>query len=394
MPMLSRNLQANVVLSTCNRVEIYVADRNTSEALSTIEQQLASLSGDSFPRIRTGLYILQGRDVATHLLRVAVGLDSIVLGETQILGQVARALADATASGKADAFLSRLFTSAIRTGKRTHNETAIGKFPTSISHVAVTLLERRLSNLSGKKILTIGAGKMARLTAQVLHKHGGVELAFINRTGERAESLASEFKGRTFTWDNLRAALAWADVLIAATASPEPVLCVSDLGDRLAPADSRPLSIVDMAAPRNVEHGVEVLRGVQYTGVDDLGSTLDENLEKRRAAMPQVESFVLQDVEAYVTWCHHRQAVPLITDLRRKLERVADAELERTLGALGHLDPEQRLAITRAVHRITGKLLHEPTVRLKSADAAVYGYHHAVRHLFALSEPEPATSNV
>lgn len=392
--MQSSALHANVLLSTCNRVELYVATHNTSEALTAIEQKLASLLGDLFPRIRACLYIVEGRDVATHLLRVAAGLDSIVLGENQILGQVARALADATATGKTDAFLDRLFRSAIRTGKRTHSETTVGKSPTSISHVAVKLLQQRLGHLRGKKILIIGAGKMARLTAQVFGKHDAVEVAFINRTAGKAESLASEFSCRRFAWDNFRQALAWADVVIAATASPEPVLHVSELSERLAAADSRPLSIVDMAAPRNVEHGVEDLPGVRYAGVDDLGSTLDENLEKRRAVVPEVEAVVREEVEAYMTWCHHRHVVPLITDLRRKVERVADAELERVFGALGHLDLEQRLAITRAVHRITGKLLHEPTVRLKSPEAAVHGYHHAVRHLFALSETEAAGSNV
>ena len=393
MPTLTDVAQEAVVLSTCNRVEIYIDGGTASEARSLTEQRLANLLAGAFPQLRPCLYILEGRDAATHLMRVAAGLDSIALGESQILGQVNRAIADAAAKGTAGAFLFRLFTTAIRAGKRAHNETAIGKFPTSISHVAVTLVERRLGNLAGKKVLLVGAGKIAQLTAQVLHKRETPQLAFINRTAERAHLLASEFNGRAFTWAEIAEALAWADAVIAATASPEPVLRTRDLSRRLA-AGSRSLSIVDLASPRNVEHDVAELPGVHYAGIDDLDMSLDENLEKRRAAVPHVEALVDQNVEAYMRWRHHRQMVPLITDLRSKVARLADEELERALGALGHLDPNHRHEIALAVHRIADKLLHEPTVRLKSPDAAAHGYDHAVRHLFALSEPEPVHGQV
>ena len=376
------SLRESVVLSTCNRLEIYVAAAETAAAAGEVQRALADVLGVDYQEIRPHLYILDGREAVQHLMRVAAGLESRILGENQILGQVTQAYSDASAAGTTGAVLDRVFATAIHAGKRVHTETGIGRFPTSLSHTAVMLLERRLGDLAQTKVLLIGAGKMAALTAEILRKRGVQRLGFINRTLANAEALAANTAGRIFNSCDLTAALQWADAVITATGSPEPVLHARDLSQR----DARPLLIIDMGAPRNVAADVAALDGVEYAGIDQLDSTLDQNLEKRRAAVPQAERIVEDEIVAFILWWHNRSIAPLITDLRRKVEQLANSELELALSGVADLDPEHRRVITRLVHRVTNKLLHEPTVRLKSAHAAGYSYSTAVRHLFALGD--------
>jgi glutamyl-tRNA reductase len=208
----------------------------------------------------------------------------------------------------------------------------------------------------------------------------------VNRTGEKAEALASEFQGRAIGWGDLPAALAWADAAVAATGSLVPVVRAGDLALRVNSSNPAALVIVDIAVPRNVEPEVSLLPGVQLVGIDELDASLDENLEKRKAAMPQLESLIEEEAELFMSWYHAREISPVIADLRRKMEQVAGAELEVALRGMEGLDPNHRKTIQRLVYRLTNKLLHEPTVRLKSAGAAAPNYSHAVRHLFALGE--------
>lgn len=379
-----------VVVSTCNRMEIYAAAENTEAARAEIECALRHTLQYSFGKIRPSLYTKVNEDAVRHLMRVAAGLDSLVLGETQILGQVSAAYREATSAGTAGGLLSRLFTSAIHTGKRAHTETEISRFPTSMSHTVMTTLKSRLRGLDSRKVLLIGAGKMVKLAAQTLRRYGSVELAFLNRTGERAEGLASEFQGQAFAWDDLPFALAWADGAVAATGALDPVVHVRDLALRLSSPDQAPLVVVDMAVPRNVEPEISLLPGIQLVGIDELDSSLDENAEKRRAAVPQLETLIESEARMFMSWYHSRQISPVIADLRRKLEQVAGSELEMALRGMEHLDPYHRKTIQRLVYRVTNKLLHEPTVRLKSACAAGQDYGDVVRHLFGLGEPDVA----
>jgi glutamyl-tRNA reductase len=388
-----KTISETVVLSTCNRLEIYVAAEDTAKAAAEVERMLDVILGPASEEIRSHLYTLNDNHAVEHLMRVAAGLESRILGENQILGQASQAFRDASAAGSTGAILDRLFTLAIHAGKRVHAETGIGRFPTSISHAAVNLLERKVGNLERTKLLLIGAGKMASLTAELLSKHGANELAVINRTLARAEALVSLPHRRIFQWEQLASAMMWADAVITATGSDEPVLRASHLQRRAAASNARPLLIIDMGAPRNVDLDAASLPGVEYAGIDELDSTLDENLDKRRAAIPEAERIVEEEVAAFMAWCHNRSIVPLITDLRRKVEQVAASELELALNGLTNLDPEHRKIITRLVHRVTNKLLHEPTVRLKSAHAVGDNYSIAVRHLFALGDANAVTSN-
>jgi len=386
-------IRESVVVSTCNRPEIYAAAENTAAARAEIERALRATLQESFAQIRPSLYTMENDDAVRHLMRVAAGLDSIVLGETQILGQVSAAYREATSTGTAGWLLSRLFASAIHAGKRAHTETDISRFPTSMSHTVMTVLKSRLRGLDGRKVLLIGAGKMVKLAAQILRRYGNVELAFLNRTEERAEVLAGAFQGQVFAWDDLPAALAWADAVVAATGALDPVVRVQDLSLRLSSPAHAPLVIVDMAVPRNVEPEVSVLPGIQLVGIDELDSSLDENVDKRKAAVPQLESIIETEVEVFISWHHSRQISPVIAGLRRKVEQVAGSELEMALRGMENLDPGHRKAIQRLVYRVTNKLLHEPTVRLKSAGAATQDYGQVVRHLFALGETDVAANS-
>jgi glutamyl-tRNA reductase len=380
-------ISESVVVSTCNRLEIYAATENILLARTKIECAILNALQDAFGQIRPSLYSLQNEEAVRHLMRVTAGLDSLVLGETQILGQVSAAYREAGSAGTAGWFLSRLFASAIHAGKRVHTETDISRFPTSMSHTVMTVLKSRLRGLDGRRIVLIGAGKMVKLAAQILRRYGDVELTFLNRTVGRAEALAAEFQGQALGWEDLPAALNWADAAVAATAAPEPIVSARDLALRVNSSNQCPLVIVDMALPRNVEPEVSLLPGIQLVGIDELDSSLDENLEKRKAAIPQVERLIESEAESFMSWYHSRQISPVIADLRRKMEQVAGAELEMALRDMQNLDPNHRETIQRLVYRVTNKLLHEPTVRLKSAGASAQNYGHAVRHLFALGEP-------
>jgi glutamyl-tRNA reductase len=325
-------------------------------------------------------------------MRVAAGLDSMVLGESQILGQVSHALGEASEQKTAGPLLSRLFTSAIHGARLAHAQTAIGRFPTSVSHAAVKLLADRFRDLAKLNILLVGAGTIATITARVLEKHGAASLAFISRTQASAAAAAEQFGGTAYPWDDLRPALAQADVVIVATGAAHPVIFPYSLEPRASM--QRPLLILDLAVPPNVDGAVAQLDGVQLLGIDDLDSTVVENLEKRRAAIPDVERLIDRELDRFMSWWTSRRVAPLITDLRRKLEYVANQELELALGSEDRLDPEQRQVITRLVHRVTKKLLHEPTVRLKSPHAESSQFHNAVRHLFGLGEQDTAAGGI
>jgi glutamyl-tRNA reductase len=387
-----RAITEAVIVSTCNRLEVYAAAEDLARASAVIEGALCAASGGHSERIRSMLYSLQGCDAARHLMRVAAGLDSMVLGETQILGQVSQSVKEALESKTAGALLSRLFNTAIHAGRLAHAQTAIGRFPTSISHVAVSLLRKRLPQISNARILLVGAGTIATVTARVLQKNGATTLAFINRTHAAASVAAAQSGAAVYPWDHLREALEWADVAIVATGADHPVICAADVSREVF--RPRQLLMLDLAVPPNVDAAVADLNGVQLIGIDNLDSNAVENVEKRRAAIPEVEMLIAVELNQFMTWWAGRRAAPLITDLRRKLNHVANEELTLALADADRLDAEQRQVVTRLVHRVTNKLLHEPTVRLKSLHACADHYHNAVRDLFALGHGDSAAGGM
>lgn len=375
------------ILSTCNRLEVYALAHSPVEGSTLVEQFLGKLQNIPAADLRPHLYRHMGDGAVRHLMRVACGLDSMILGETQILGQVTQAFEDARSAGMTGPILSHLFAQVIHTGKRARTESSISRYTTSVSHAGALLLMEKLERRNSARVLVIGAGEMALLAAQALRRFNVSDMAFVNRTYTRAETLANETGGRALTWHELNEALTWADAVICATGAPHTVIYRRDLEAVLAQRESRPLVIVDIAVPRDVEDSVRELDGVQVFDIDDLQTVVDANLELRKAAVPQVETIIDEEMLRFAEWYHSRQVTPVIKNLREWAQNVAAEELEQTLNRLPDADERTRQMVSRLAHRLVNRLLHEPTTRLRvqAAEGNGYGYAHAVRELFALN---------
>jgi glutamyl-tRNA reductase len=338
--------------------------------------------------LQSHLYRLHGADAIRHLFRVACGLDSMVLGEHQILGQVAGAFGEAQSAGLAGAVLSHLFAQAIHAGKRARTETTISRHTSSISHAAARLAQDQLGALERLNVVIVGAGEMAELAARAIQIRGAQQITFINRTYARAEALAQSAGGQAMGWYQLADALQQADIVMTATGAPHTVLHVREVTPALPERDGRPLLILDIAVPRNVEAAVGDLPGVRLYDIDDLQGALDENLMQRQAAIPQVETIIEQEQIAFLAWLHSREVAPVISDLHRQAIALVEAEIERALSKLDHLSPQEQKVISQLGYRIANKILHEPTVRLKASaeDGSGTSYAHAIRELFALDQ--------
>jgi glutamyl-tRNA reductase len=376
-----------VVLSTCNRLEVYASADDADAGILFIKKFLANLQNIPSAVLMTHLYNYSGDAAIQHLMRVACGLDSMILGETQILGQVTQAYETASKAGMTGAILSHLFGQAVHTGKRAHTETPISRHTTSVSHAAALLLMEKLHQRSAAHVLLIGAGEMVALAAQALKRFDMHELMFINRTYERAAVMANQFGGNARNWFQLQEALIWADAVICATGAPHSVIDRHLVEAALPQRKGRPLVFVDIAVPRDVEDSVRDLVSVQVYDIDDLQSIVDANVELRRAAAPQVETIIQQEMAQFAEWYRSRQVTPVIKTLREWAQGIADDELARTLNRLSDADERTHEIVSRMAHRLVNRLLHEPTTRLRiqASEGNGYGYAHAVRELFALN---------
>jgi len=384
----AQSVSEAIVLSTCNRLEVYASVHQPRDGMERLAQFLGGLQNVPAGEIMPHLYHHEGEAVVTHLMRVASGLDSMILGEPQILGQVTQAYEDARAAGSTGPILSHLFTQAIHVGKRARTETSIGRHTTSVAHVGAQKVMDELGPLNARRVLVVGAGEMASIAAEVLGRSGPAELAFINRTFNRAEAMAAEHNGRALAWHQLEEGLVWADAVISATGAPHIVIYKQDLSTILEFRAGRPLVIVDLSVPRDIEDIARDLPGVAYYDIDDLQSVLDAHLELRRAAIPEVEAVVDEGAAQFAEWLSGRQVTPVIRNLREWAEGVAAEELENTLNRIPDADERTRQMVGRLAHRLVNRLLHEPTTRLRmqAADGNGYGYAHAIRELFALED--------
>jgi len=374
-----------VVLSTCNRFEVYGTALNVEAAsvhvARLVERETQLAGGTLIPY----LYQRSGRDTVFHLMRVAAGLDSMVLGEAQILGQVREAARDAQRFENSGIVLHRLFEAAVHTGKRAHTETAIGDHTTSVSHAAVLMALSKVGHTQQVRALIIGAGKMSLLAIEALRSRGIEPVDVVNRTQANAHELASITGGRAYGWHELHDALANADIVISATSAPHTVIHGPDMQRAISARDGRSQVLIDTAVPRDISQDVAAIPNVYYYDIDDLKQVVDENAAKRRACLPQVEQIIDDESQKYTTWLRGREVVPAIRGLRRKVQAIAEAELEL---AMGQLSEQDQVVVSRMVHRIVNKVLHEPTVRLREQAAVDAGeeYAYAVRDLFALDE--------
>jgi len=383
-----------VALSTCNRTELYLAAEDPDDARERALAELVSLSGLSASELEPSLYVMVDEAAALHLFRVAAGLDSMIRGEGQILGQVRSAYEAAQEADAAGPTLHRLFRHALRTGKRVRTETSVAENPASIALAAVELVERVFGELDGTRILLLGAGKMGEQTAIGLMARGARDVIVANRSPERAARLAKRFSARPVGLDRLEEELVAADVVVASTSAAGYVLTPEQVGRALRGRQGRPIFFVDIAVPRDIDPEVNRLDGCYLYDVDDLDRVVERGSDDRAVETARAEAIVAEEGDAFRAWRLSRDVVPAIASLRALAETIRRDELARAEARLGNLSESERRAVESMTTRIVEKLLHLPTVRLKEAAAAANGtadgvlYADAVRHLFGLREDE------
>ncbi len=373
------------VLSTCNRVEFYASLPEPGAALTVLDR-LCELRGVSRADVEPSLYRHAGSDAVAHLCRVASGLESQVLGETQILGQVTEAYETALAAGSARQVLSAVFQAAIRAGKRTHTETGIGRNPSTVSSAAIRLAEPLVGSLETCSALVVGAGEMGTLAVKALRSRGVGRVMVTNRTHQTALDLAARWGVEAVPFDSLPLALARADLVLVCTSAPHPVLDAEVVRRAAEARGGKMLVVVDIAVPRNVAPEVSSLPGVEVLDLDHLNSLVQDGQRERAAAIPAVENIVWQEVAAFNNWLDERETTDLIAELHKKADAIRQRELQRTLRYLPDLDPQAQEHIQHLTQSLMDKLLHEPTQRLRNhtGEAKRAAYVDAVRELFGL----------
>jgi glutamyl-tRNA reductase len=370
------------VISTCNRTEVYAVTELFHGAYADIREYLCGLG--SFTADELGPHLFSQHDEAaiSHLFEVAAGLDSTVIGEHEILGQVRDAWEVAQSEGGSRTTLNLVFRHALAVGKRVRSETAIGRGTTSISHAAVEMATEVLGGIEGRQVLVVGAGQMGDGITVALHRAGVASITVANRTPERGAELAARVGGHAIGFDDLRAAIEAADVVLTCTGAGTPVVEVADVADRAG----RALLVVDIAVPRDVVHEVGSLEGVTLLDLDDLREWARRGEAQRLAEAELVRAMVRDEVDRVGAEATALQAAPLVASLRAHAEEIRQAELARLERRLGRLDDAQRAAVEALTRGILQKLFHEPSVRLREQAGTPQGERNAaaVADLFDL----------
>jgi glutamyl-tRNA reductase len=374
------------LLSTCNRTEIYALVESQEAAAEELFSVLADYSqGLSSAKLRSQLYVHVNREAVEHLFAVACGIDSQVLGEPQVLGQVQEAFEQAMHFGAVKSVLAKLFQGALSAGKRARTQTQIGRNAASISSVAVELAQQILGHVSAKKVLLIGAGKMGELAVKNLLKHGVQEVLIANRTYERARERARQFAGQAIRLEELPQALVQADVVISSTAAPSFILRATQVKQTMQHRAERPLLLIDIAVPRDIDPVVKQIPNVYLYDIDDLQGVAEVGLGKRRREVAKVKAIIREEADEFMAWLEARDAVHAIVALRERVEKIRQQELHRALRRLQGGRPAQHLLEEFSV-RLVNKFLHEPTERLKKCtDKDGRRYRETLGELFGLS---------
>jgi glutamyl-tRNA reductase len=378
-------VREGVLLSTCNRTELYLVEgdaESVTAAWSLLSDRLGS-DASSYG------YVRRDREAAAHLFRVASGMDSMVVGEAQIHGQVRDAWeASRPVSGTV---LNRLFQSALLVGGRVRSETRLGHGALSVSSAAVQLSKKIFGALAGRRAMVLGAGEMAELALASLQQEGVRAAVVANRTFERAVVLAAQYGATAVHYEDAWDALADVDLLLCSTAAPRPVVSEERVRAAVARRGDRPLCILDIAMPRDVDPAVARLDNVFLYDLDDLHSVVSASLEQRRDELPAAEAVIGAEAEKYWQWVAGLAAVPVLTRFRDEMNRLRERELAQAMRRLGDLTPEQRSAVEHLSQSLMNKFMHEPTVRLRAAAAngRGLGIVDAARYLFALDSRHP-----
>jgi glutamyl-tRNA reductase len=380
-----------VALSTCNRTEVYVATPDASVAEDAVADAIVTHTRMSADELACARYVLREDRAAAQLFRVASSLDSMVVGESEIQGQVRTAWELSREEGTTGPILNQLFRQALEVGKSVRSQTRIGSGSASVPAVALELAEDVLSELPASRVLLIGAGRMAEATAMALIQHGVHEVVVANRTVGTARELAQRVGGRGVGFDMLATELAGADIVISSTDAPHPILREADLAPVMAARTDRPMVVVDISVPRDVDPAVADIPGVVLFDIDDLERVVESNLNGRRLEAERGEGFVIGAVQGYASWRRGLNAAPAITSLRARAETIRQTELERLEGSWEQLSEADRARVEALTKGIVNKLLHEPTVRVRAAaedgDGEALRHLESLRHLFGLEAP-------
>ena len=383
----------SVVLSTCNRSEIYVASSTLETAREEIVRFLSDYHQLPAETFTPHLFSLSEMEVAEHLFRVAAGLDSLVVGEPQILGQVKDAFHVAAERRCTGPVLRKLFDWSFNVGKRVRSETALGEGAVSISFAAVQLARKIFGRLNGRRVLVVGAGEISTLTAQHLRAQGVAEVVITSRTAAHAQALAADVGGHWVPWDGLAAALPSADIIVTATGSQRPIVSRADVEAAIRRRRD-PLFIIDVAVPRDVEASVSEIEQVFLYNVDDLQTVVQENLSKRSAEIEKAEGIVREELRRFVAWQTSRGAIQTVVALRDRFDAIRRSEMQRLDPKLAGLPPETRALFDHLTRLIVEKLLLDPTEQLKALpdEETQVAYTEAVNRLFRLRTEGSSTT--
>jgi glutamyl-tRNA reductase len=375
-----------VILSTCNRTELYAV--SSFMALAELEAFLSDASGVPVQQFRAHAYRYENLEAARHLFDVAAGLDSLVIGEPQILGQIVRALELSRGQNMAGPVLNRLFQAAIHAGKRARTETNISRNPASVSSLAASLAERVIHPLAEAQIVILGAGEMAELAVEALRKRGAQKILVVNRTLERAHAIADRWGADIATFENLESALLSADILISSTGAPHLILTERMVSEAMDSRKQRPLALIDIAVPRDIDPDAARIPHVKLYDIDNLNAKLEGALAERMAEAPQVKNILEEELELFGEYLKSLEMLPLIADMRQGAEAIRQTELEKTLRRLPDLTEAERDHIEAMTQALVKKIMHAPTTRLRveATSPRASEYAAVARALFNLSD--------
>jgi glutamyl-tRNA reductase len=378
--------QEAVLLSTCNRTELYALVEDIHAGREALMRFLAGHGKLPIVELEGHVCVHANQEAVAHLFRVAAGIDSMIVGEHEILGQVREAYHLATACKAAGPLLGRLFRKSISVGKRARTETAISRNGVSVSYAAVELARNVFGDLTDCRALVVGAGEASEQTLKALVDNGVTEVTIINRTRHKAEAIARWCNGRVLAFNRVAHALWHADIVISSTAAPHPVIRRETVEQAMGSRGRRPLLIIDIAVPRDVDPTAGRVENVHLYDIDDLERVAEANRQRRRQEIPKVEAIVREELDDFMTWFQSLQVLPTVTELRDWAHDIRQTELQQALRRLGALSERQQAIVEALSQRIVNKLLHVPTVNLKERANGHDGhlYALALRELFAL----------
>ncbi len=385
-----KRVREAVLLSTCNRVEVYswANEEGEDHVLSLLEESKGVPSQAVLP----SLYIYRGKEAVRHIFRVASSLDSMVLGEPQIVGQVKDAFEEALTCDATGVILNQLMKKALSVSKRVRTETAIGESAVSVSYAAVELSKKIFGDLANRKAMLVGAGEMAELAARHLVHQGVSRLTVVNRTLTRAQELAQELQGQAVPMEHLEEKLVEADIVITSTGAPHTLITSEAVQRAMKERKRRPIFFIDIAVPRDVDPEVERLENVYLYDIDDLGQVVEENRRRREKESVKAEAIVIEEVDRFLQWLKSQEVVPVIVSLRNRCEEIRRKELEKAISRM-HLNGKETKALEALTTAIVKKILHTPLSYVKEAASRGEGEKVAklVKELFALEEKDDHT---